>query len=166
MVDTGRVGKMNQHTSHKSAFKKMVSKVKINNPGRREGNCSRYMRRNTLRLRYMCRNAMVSPKRLEICCAVVSQDGPTIGPSYRVAERSPDASPEINTGRMFALHAPECFELATHVSNALGQSKCTEACCAVVSWDGTDPYRIAERWQMRPPEITRAGVSLFFVFRF
>ena len=51
-----------------------------------------------------------------------------------------------------------------HVSNALGQSKCMEAYCAVVSWDGTDPYRIAERLQMRHPEITGAGVSLFLCF--
>ena len=33
--------------------------------------------------------------------------------------------------------------------NALVSRKCVEACCAVVSWDGTDPYRVAERSPIR-----------------
>ena len=38
------------------------------------------------------------------------------------------------------------------------------ALCCGTCRDGTDPYRIAEKWQIRLLEITRAGVSLFLCF--
>ena len=38
----------------------------------RKRGCSRYLHRNALCLRHMCRNALVSPKFVEACCAVVS----------------------------------------------------------------------------------------------
>ena len=66
---------------------------------------------------------------------------------------------------LFAIHAPERFVFATHVSKRFGFAEmCGSLLCGCfLEWGGS-PYRVAEKSPMRAQETTRAGVSLFFRF--
>ena len=88
------------------------------------------MRRNALCLRHMRPNALVPPKCVEACCAVVSWD-------------ETDHHIELQKGRLMQVQkispADVCVTLS-FVGTLWFRRNCVEASCAVVPCDGGDHH--------------------------